>query len=70
MTVSQLVKNTISKAMLIYRESRHYMINRRMYFVYLKNKEYPTALITDILDISRKTIWDWNNILEEVIRTL
>lgn len=65
MPVSLIEKNTVSKAMSIYRESRHYMINRRMHFIYLKNKEYPTAMIADILDVSRKTIWDWNYILEE-----
>ncbi|MBN2571722.1 MAG: IS630 family transposase [Ignavibacteriales bacterium] len=65
MRTSPNIKNTISKAMSIYRESRHYMINRRMHFVYLKSKEYPTFMISDILNVSRKTIWDWNNILND-----
>jgi transposase len=36
-----------------------------MHFVYLKSKEYPTIMIADILDVSRKTVWEWNTIYKE-----
>ncbi len=65
MRISLYAKNIAVKAMSIYRESRHYMINRRMHFVYLKSKEYPIVMIADILDVSRKTIWEWDNIYKE-----
>jgi transposase len=36
-----------------------------MHFVYLKHKEYSTTMIADILNVSRKTIWEWNTIYQE-----
>ena len=65
MLLSLFKQNIIKRALAIYRESRHYMINRRMHFVYLKHKAYSTAMIADILNVSRKTIWQWNNIYQE-----
>lgn len=65
MQVFLFTKNVVKKAMSIYRESRHYMINRRVHFVFLKSKGYPTLMIADILDVSRKTIWEWDNLFKK-----
>jgi transposase len=65
MSLSLFTEDAAAKALSIYRESRHYMINRRMHYVYLKHKEYSTNMIADILNVSRKTIWEWNNIYQE-----
>lgn len=62
MSIFWFTGNVIAKALSIYRESRHYIINRRMHFVYLKNKGYSVDMIADILFVSRKTIWEWTNI--------
>jgi len=65
MSISLFTTSAAEKAMSIYRQSRHYMINRRMHFIYLKHKEYSTTMIADILDVSRKTIWEWDKIYQE-----
>lgn len=49
-------ENIIAKALSIYRESRHYITNQRMHFVYIKHKGYSVEMIADILMVSRKTI--------------
>jgi len=47
-----------------YKESKHYKINQRMHFLYLKCKEYPTKMIADILSVTPKTIYEWQYIYE------
>lgn len=54
-----------SEAMNKYRESKHWKINQRMHFVYLKNKNYQNKTIADILSVTHKTICDWENIFNE-----
>jgi transposase len=65
MSIFLFTENIIAKALLIYHESRHYIINRRMHFVYLKNKGYSIEMIADVLLVSRKTIWEWTNIYQQ-----
>jgi transposase len=48
-----------------YKESKHYKINQRMHFLYLKCKEYPAKMIADILAVTPKTIYEWQAVYEE-----
>lgn len=65
MPTSIFTKEIADKAISKYRESKHWKINQRMHFVYLKYKEYTNEMIADILRVSRITLWEWSNIYQE-----
>lgn len=64
-TIKQYNEDVANLALKKYKESKHYKINQRMHFVYLKCKEYPTKMIADILSVTPKTIYEWQYIYEE-----
>lgn len=64
-TLKQYNENVAKLAFKKYQESKHYKINQRMHFVYLKCKGYQNKMIADILSVTLKTIYEWQNIYEE-----
>ena len=64
-TLKQYNENVAKLAFKKYHESKHYKINQRMHFVYLKCKGYQNKMIADILSVTLKTIYEWQNIYEE-----
>ena len=60
-----LDENTIQEARDLYRTSPKYMIRERMHFILLKNKGYSHKLISDVLDVTEKTTYNWLHTFQE-----
>lgn len=64
-TIKMYNEDVANLALKKYKESKHYKINQRMHFLYLKYKGYQNKMIADILSVTLKTIYEWQNIYEE-----
>ena len=59
-----LTDAVVQKANELYKNSPQYQIRQRMHFILLKSKGHTNKMISDVLDVTEKTIYNWLSVLK------